>query len=331
VKRKPTLLEEYIQMLAMRKHLQAFLTVLPKTFTARNPGGIVHALIVDLERRATFPQAHYALADRLLTPKLARVIESAGKHWVGQLEGTCPIQWEGPWSTIGKVAKLIRHNSPQSFREVSICDTDGVSKILYIFTRSLRVDNYGRKRIVIAYENADLVGTPLFLFTDALYWEGHRIMQTWQYCWEEHMFRFDLFPQLYCPREGIAVLFNVFPHGDESPCYSTGAPSMGLASRIHPAPGYSAGIDARVEKRNSCPREVYFLTSFTLEKARGTHPDSRSASPFAIVALIAWRSTMSLDVRTITLFFIVAFPNYHPLLTNGASLYLKEINDLAVE
>jgi hypothetical protein len=52
----------------------------------------------------------------------------------------------------------------------------------------VRLDHYKRKRIVIIHETEDLTDTPVFLFSDALFWEGHRIAQLWQYRWEERMF-----------------------------------------------------------------------------------------------------------------------------------------------
>lgn len=179
---------DYVQMIAMRDQLGTFIAALPESIAGQTLSAVALAIIADLERKKIFPQAHYALAGRLLTPELARLIENEEKHWVGQLEGSCPIQWEGPWARIEQVAEQLCHSSPESFREARIQNADATCSLWYIFTRSVRLDSYGRKRIVIAYNSPDLSDTPLYLFTDALYWEGRRVVQMWQYRWDEQFF-----------------------------------------------------------------------------------------------------------------------------------------------
>jgi len=176
------------QAKARQSQFSELLALLPSSSRAQEPSDVAYALVADLEEKGTFPDAHYVLAERLLTPRLAKLIESVGKHWVGQLEGRCPIQWEGPWLRLEQVAEKLREESPQSFRSSSILDTHEVSRPVYIFSRSVRLDHYGRKRIVIMHGTEDLSDPPLFLFIDALFWEGRRIVQMWQYRWEERMF-----------------------------------------------------------------------------------------------------------------------------------------------
>jgi len=164
------------------------LVALPQSTRGQKSDDIMHVLISDLEEKGTYPDAPYILAHPLLTPEIAKLIENAGKHWVGQLEGRCFIQWEGPWRRLEQVAAKLRQESPQGFRAVLVSCTDGTSKMVRIFSRTVRLDHYGRKRIVIMHETTDLIDTPVFLFTDALFWEGHRIAQLWQYRWEKRMF-----------------------------------------------------------------------------------------------------------------------------------------------
>jgi hypothetical protein len=168
--------------------LKELLAALPQRIRTRTPQEVVIELVAHLERNHLFPQTHYAFGEKLFIPRLIRMVETLGKHWVGPLPDEVLIQWEGPWRSIKTVADQLRHDSPQSFREAIIQSADGISKAWYVFTRSLRLGDYGRKRIVIAYDTSDLSGAPLYLFTDALYWEGSRIVQMWQYRWEERMF-----------------------------------------------------------------------------------------------------------------------------------------------
>ena len=179
--------ESDIQALTLQEQFRSLIAALPRGVKEKKPAEIVYTLISDLEQRQMFPEAPYVLGGRLLTPGLARLIENRGKHWVGQLEGHCPIQWAGPWLALDQVAKKLQKESPDSFRAVAINRTDGTSLPVYLFSRSVRLDHYGRKRIVILHEAADFTDTPVFLFTDALFWEAHRIAQLWQYHCDERL------------------------------------------------------------------------------------------------------------------------------------------------
>lgn len=180
--------ESDAQAIAMLGELPKLLAALPRSVREQEPREVICALIADLGRKRAFPEAHYVLAGRLLTPALAQMVENLDKHWVGELEGGCPIQWEGPWLQLDRVAEKLRLESPGSFRAVQLRALDGTAKIAALFSRSIRLDHYGRKRIVILHETAELSDSPIFLFTDALFWEGRRIAQLWQYRWEAYMF-----------------------------------------------------------------------------------------------------------------------------------------------
>ena len=42
---------------------------------------------------------------------------------------------------------------------------------------------YGRKRLVIVHETAELSDAPRFLLTDALHWDSSRVFATWSFRW----------------------------------------------------------------------------------------------------------------------------------------------------
>lgn len=181
--------EKSEQMACMRKRLPEFLATVSLLSKSKRPADAVVDLVAHLERERLFPEAHYAFETGLLTPELARLIEEAGKHWVSELAGSRHIQWEGPWRQLDQVAEDLRRESPMSFRSFSVRSLPEGMKIFRAFTRSVRLDHYGRRRIVIVHEREDLMDTPYFLFTDALYWEGGRILETWGYRWKEIIFQ----------------------------------------------------------------------------------------------------------------------------------------------
>jgi hypothetical protein len=57
-----------------------------------------------------------------------------------------------------------------------------------VFTKTLRLKRYGRKRIVMVHEQADLTDSPRFLVTDALHWESGRILETSSFRWAAELF-----------------------------------------------------------------------------------------------------------------------------------------------
>ena len=52
----------------------------------------------------------------------------------------------------------------------------------------MRLKRYGRKRVVIVHEQADLQDAPRFLLTDARHWESRRVIETWRYRWASEIF-----------------------------------------------------------------------------------------------------------------------------------------------
>jgi hypothetical protein len=65
---------------------------------------------------------------------------------------------------------------------------NGETKPYWVFTKSVRLKRYGRKRLGIVHEQADLRETPRFFLTDALHWESGRVIETWSYRWASAIF-----------------------------------------------------------------------------------------------------------------------------------------------
>ena len=145
-------------------------------------------IVQQLEQEGHFPQAAYAFDNGVLTLELTRVIERAGKHWVSELESSRHIQWAGQWRRVDAIAATIRQEHPESLRPVRVRCRHGDTKPFWVFTKVVRLKRYGRKRLVIVHEAADLTDPPRFLVTDALYWESGRVIETWSYRWASEIF-----------------------------------------------------------------------------------------------------------------------------------------------
>lgn len=124
----------------------------------------------------------------MLTLELTRLIESKGKHWVSEVESSRHILWQDHWRRIDEVAAEVRLAHPESFRKVSVRCRNGETKEFWVFTKSVRLKRYGRKRIAMVHERADLTDKPRFLVTDALHWESGRMIETWSFRWAAEVF-----------------------------------------------------------------------------------------------------------------------------------------------
>jgi hypothetical protein len=178
-----TVQDSYLQMeqararlLELRYHLQHRLAYKKRT-------EMVVEIVASIEEEGQFPQAHYAFDNGVLTLELTRLIERKRKHWVSELESSRHILWEEQWRRIDEVAAELRQTHPESFRLVQVRCRNGERKSFWVFTKTVRLKRYGRKRIVMVHERADLTDTPRFLVTDALHWESGRIIETWSFRW----------------------------------------------------------------------------------------------------------------------------------------------------
>jgi hypothetical protein len=124
----------------------------------------------------------------VLTLELTQLIESKGKHWVSELESSRHILWQDQGRRIAEVERELRQQHPESFRKVVVRCRNGEKKEFWAFTKSVRLKRYGRNRIVLVHERAELTDQPRFLVTDALHWESGRIIETWSFRWAAEVF-----------------------------------------------------------------------------------------------------------------------------------------------
>ena len=180
--------ESYEQMEAVRGRLLELLYHRLHRRAYRKRTEVAVEIVMQLEQEGHFPAAHYAFDNGLLTLELTRFIEGAGKHWVSELENSRHIQWQGQWRRVDAVAAELRQVHPESFRPVRVRCRNGDTKQYWAFTKVVRLKRYGRKRLVIAHEHAELTDPPRFFLTDAQHWESGRVMETWSYRWASEIF-----------------------------------------------------------------------------------------------------------------------------------------------
>lgn len=149
---------------------------------------IVLEMVKELEASKQFPNANYAFDNGVLTLELTQHIEKSGKHWVSEIESSRNINWEGSWLRVDEIALSLRSNHKESFRQVKVLCRNGEEKQFWVFTKTVRLKKYGKKRLAIVHESESLEDNPRFLLTDALHWESSRIIETWSYRWASEVF-----------------------------------------------------------------------------------------------------------------------------------------------
>jgi hypothetical protein len=160
-------------------------------------------MVRQLEAEGHFPHANYAFDNGVLTVALTRLIEPRGKHGVSELECARHINWHGQWRRVDLVAAELRGQHPESFRPVTVSCRNGTAKPYWVFTKVVRLQKYGEKRLVIAHEQEALQDCPRFFVTDAKHWESTRILETWSYRWTSEVFH--EFDKQVCGMEAAQV------------------------------------------------------------------------------------------------------------------------------
>ena len=180
--------EEYRDLEAARQRVVELLHYHKNRLAYRKRTEIAVEIVQQVEAEGQFPQAHYAFDNGVLSLPLTRFIEGCGKHWVSELEKTRLIQWHGQWRQLEVVAAELRAQYAPSFRPLQVRGRSGEETTLWVFTKTVRLKRYGRKRLVMVHEQADLSDQPRFLVTDALHWEGGRVIRLWSYRWSVEIF-----------------------------------------------------------------------------------------------------------------------------------------------
>ena len=180
--------EHYEEMAQVQQRLVELLHYQKNRLAYRKRTEIAVELVQQIEAEGQFPHPPYAFDNGVLCRPLTEAIEQVGKHWVSELEGSRLILWSGEWQRVERVATTLRHEHPESFRPYSVPARNGTAKTYWAFTKVVRLKKYGRKRLVIVHETADLSDPPRYLLTDALTWESGRIIRTWTYRWPVEVF-----------------------------------------------------------------------------------------------------------------------------------------------
>ena len=89
--------ESYEQMEQVQTRLSELLHYHQHRLGDRKRTEMAVDIVRQLEAEGDYPQADYAFDQGVLTHALTPLIESAGKHWVSEIERTRLVLWKGQW------------------------------------------------------------------------------------------------------------------------------------------------------------------------------------------------------------------------------------------
>ncbi|NJK39356.1 MAG: hypothetical protein HC920_17520 [Oscillatoriales cyanobacterium SM2_3_0] len=161
----------WIELLSYHLHKQSY----------RKRTEIAVEIVRQIEAEGDYPQADYAFDQGVLNLPLTSLIEQSGKHWVSEIEKSRLILWDNDWLNVEKVAASLRQEHPESFRHKKVRCRNGTFREIWAFSKVVCLKRYGRKRLVIVHETAELSDAPRFLLTDALHWDASRTFATWSF------------------------------------------------------------------------------------------------------------------------------------------------------
>jgi len=186
---KDTQKSEYLSLCESKSRLIELLSHREHVLSYKKKSDLFIEMVTEIEEEGKNTHSNYVLDNGVLQLGLVRCIENYGKHWVSELEVSRNVNWKGNWLRLDNLAKELKNNPEINFREIKFTAYNGKEKRWRCFTKVLKLKGgYGKKRIVICYENNDLSGKPRFLITDANHWDPIKILTTWSYRWPCEIF-----------------------------------------------------------------------------------------------------------------------------------------------
>lgn len=130
--------ESSTHMAAVQNRLMEWLASQRNRLAYRKRTAIAVEVVREIEEAGHFPAANYACDSGVLTLELTRVIESAGKHGVSEIECSRHIHWAGPWRRVDEVGAERRTQHPESFRPLKVSCRHGQEREYWAFTKVVR-------------------------------------------------------------------------------------------------------------------------------------------------------------------------------------------------
>lgn len=136
--------------------------------------------LVDECEEVGFKKDAYVLDGALLTRALAEKIESHSQAWISRLAKSRLVQAAGSrYLRIDAWAKTLPKNV---FKKVEVTTRKGDPRVYWCFSKCVKVKNWKKVRVVISFDNENLIGEPIFIVTNKLNWsQPQKVVQLYTY------------------------------------------------------------------------------------------------------------------------------------------------------
>jgi SRSO17 transposase len=146
---------------------------------AKTKAQLAVELIDEMESSELAPDA-YAVDSSLFDPVVIERIEQAEKPWVADSEKNRILYHKGQNYNCETFNQTI---AKESFREITI-SIRHQERTRWMFTCTVRIRRYGKVRFAIIYDNPDKQGEPIYVFTNMLVWNNHKILSVRSHRWD---------------------------------------------------------------------------------------------------------------------------------------------------
>lgn len=146
---------------------------------AKTKSQLAVELIDEMEASQVAPSA-YAVDSGLFAPLVIERIQQAGKPWIADSQKTRILYYKGQEYNCETFQQTI---PKESLKEVTV-SIRHKERTRWVFTCSVRIRRYGKVRFAIIYDNPDKKGDPIYVFTNMLVWNAHKILSVRMHRWD---------------------------------------------------------------------------------------------------------------------------------------------------
>ena len=150
---------------------------------ARTKSQLAVELIDEMESSGIAPNA-YAVDSGLFAPEVIDRIEQSDKPWVADSAKNRVVYYKDQRYNCETFQQTI---PKESFKEVTV-HIRGQERTRWMFSCTVRIRRYGKVRFAIIYDNSDKHGEPVYVFTQMLFWDIHKILSVRLHRWDIESF-----------------------------------------------------------------------------------------------------------------------------------------------
>jgi len=120
--------------------------------------------------------------------KIIKYLASICKHWVFASKSNRKICVNNLWMSLREFAKTLKK---ENFKQVKITKTNGKEIFVWAFSKTVRMSQVGRVKVVISFLDEPFKGDPFSLVTNRKEWSAVKILSTYAQRWPIETFYRD--------------------------------------------------------------------------------------------------------------------------------------------